>query len=191
MRRSKKTLFISIICGLYIIFAFNTCVFASTSAGTEQDPLVTKSYVDSILKSIKNNVNVSGNNNTINDKISDELLQKIVKLVKDSLGNNKNTTDTTNDNPVIDDSNKFEPVFLKAGQILIGEGGAELILRSGKGISYTEVADGVINVTTGKELLNGKDILKNNLIIVPRDDGRGILATQDAWFIVKGNYTIK
>ena len=37
---------------------------------------------------------------------------------------------------------------------------------------------------------NGNTIENNNLLIVPRDDGRGVKTTEDSWFIIKGEYKI-
>lgn len=87
-------------------------------------------------------------------------------------------------------SQAFEPVNATVGQIVIGGEGAEIILRSGKGVGYCTGSDGVVNVTTGVELFNGYEVAKNNLIIVPRNDGRGVKVIEDAWFIIKGDYYI-
>lgn len=84
----------------------------------------------------------------------------------------------------------FEPVNAGVGQIVIGGEGAEIILRSGKGVGYCTGSDGLVNVTTGTELFNGYEVVKNNLIIVPRSDGRGVKVIEDAWFIIKGEYYI-
>ncbi len=89
-------------------------------------------------------------------------------------------------------SDSFEPVSLSKGQILLGKGGSEIILRSGSALSYTESSDGIIDVTSGQEYYNGQSLTANHLLIVSRDDGRGAAVTSDeAWFIVKGGYTIK
>ena len=89
-------------------------------------------------------------------------------------------------------SGGFEPVSLQKGQILLGKGGSEIILRSGSALSYTESTDGIIDVTSGQEYYNGQSLTANHLLIVSRDDGRGASVTSDeAWFIVKGGYTIK
>ncbi|MCJ7856735.1 hypothetical protein MUJ63_10605 [Lachnospiraceae bacterium NSJ-143] len=87
----------------------------------------------------------------------------------------------------------FEPVHVDKGQILIGKGGAEIILRSGSALSYSESSDGIIDTTLGIEYHNGDTLEANHLLIVSRDDGRGAAVSSDdgAWFIVKGGYTIK
>ena len=75
---------------------------------------------------------------------------------------------------------------------MLGKGGSEIILRSGSALSYTESTDGIIDVTLGQEYYNGQSLTANHLLIVSRDDGRGAAVTsEEAWFIVKGGYTIK
>ncbi|GHU50657.1 hypothetical protein AGMMS49975_02150 [Clostridia bacterium] len=97
---------------------------------------------------------------------------------------NNNTTGTAAEDPA------FTPVSLLSGQTLIGGEGAEIILRSGAGVAYTAVTDGIVNATAGAELFSGDYVGKNNLLLVPRGDGRGVRAIDDAWFIVKGSYSI-
>ncbi|MDD2216052.1 MAG: hypothetical protein PHR60_06515 [Eubacteriales bacterium] len=85
----------------------------------------------------------------------------------------------------------FEAVFVEAGKKLIGGAGTELILRSGRASAIDNGADGLSDLTGAKDLIGGSDVGKNHLLLVPRDDGRGIRATTDLWVMVKGSYTIK
>jgi len=82
----------------------------------------------------------------------------------------------------------YIPVFAVAGEIILGGEGTEIILRSGEAVSYGCAENGLVNATSGSELFNNAEILKNNIIIVPRNDGRGVRASTDAWFIIKGSY---
>ncbi len=85
----------------------------------------------------------------------------------------------------------FEAVFVEAGKKLIGGSGTELILRSGSASAIDNGADGLSDLTGAKDLRQGDLIEKNHLILVPRDDGRGILAKSDIWIMVKGSGSIK
>ncbi len=85
----------------------------------------------------------------------------------------------------------FEAVFVESGKKLIGGGGTELILRSGSAAAIDNGADGLSDLTGAKDLRQGDRIEKNHLILVPRDDGRGILAKSDIWVMVKGSGSIK
>ncbi|MDR3091068.1 MAG: hypothetical protein LBU36_02550 [Clostridiales bacterium] len=86
--------------------------------------------------------------------------------------------------------NAFEPVFASRGQKVLGKEGAEIILRSGSCAAYCPGSDGLVNATRGLDLADGAGIDANNLILIPRDDGRGVLVSKDAWFIIKGGYEI-
>ncbi len=85
----------------------------------------------------------------------------------------------------------FEPVFVEKGKTLIGGGGTELILRSGGALAVAKGSDGLSDVTEGKDLGGGFAVTKNHLLLVPRDDGRGISAATDIWVMVKGTYSIE
>ncbi|MDE6181789.1 MAG: hypothetical protein K2F59_01110 [Eubacteriales bacterium] len=139
-----------------VILATGVTVFAN-QAGSEADPLVTKSYVD--------------------DKIN-----KALETINSSSGN----TGNININTI-----SYTPVYATVGQTLYGKEGTEIILRSGKGVAIVPTAEGISNITTGQDLRNNVSIGKNHLLITPRDDGRGIKVTENAWFLVKGDYVIK
>jgi len=83
----------------------------------------------------------------------------------------------------------FTPVQVLEGQMLFGHAGAEFILRSGIATALTG-PDGMVNVTTGRDVMNGERIATNNLLLVPRTDGRGFAAETDTWVMIKGGFEI-
>lgn len=85
----------------------------------------------------------------------------------------------------------YAPVQLTMGQSLIGGEGTEIILRSGIATAIDNGANGVSDITAGKDLMTGNDVGLNHLILIPRDDGRGITAVTDIWVMVRGDYTIR
>ena len=139
--------------------AMLTAVTAFGAAGTQDDPLVSKSYVD--------------------DKIN-----QVLEIV-----NGGSVSADGNIAPAAGSS--YQPVYVSVGQVIVGGEGTELILRSGKGNIYIEGVDGLVDTTTGKNLTTGDAATANHLMIVPRDDGRGVKVTEAAWFLVKGDYTLK
>jgi len=130
--------------------------------GSTEDPLVSKSYVD--------------------DKFNQVL------TVLSSLNNAPPTTQQPNQ---ASPSASYTPVNVKMGQVLIGGEGTEIILRSGKALGHCPGENGLVNITTGTEVFSGIQISQNHMLIVPRNDGRGALVLEDAWFLVKGDYSIK
>lgn len=85
----------------------------------------------------------------------------------------------------------FTPVKIDKSKKLLGGEGTELILRSGKAKAVASGTDGLSDVTLGQDISAGKDVSQNHLLLIPRDDGRGIEASTDIWVMVKGSYTIK
>ncbi len=87
-------------------------------------------------------------------------------------------------------------VTVAAGKKLLAtEEGTEFIVRSGKAVAYSEEKDGISNLTSGTDLVNGKAVANNNLILSPRA-GRGItpdssVSNNKLIVLVKGKYQLK
>lgn len=120
---------------LAMLAGVTAIAFAASSAGTESDPIVTQSYVDS--------------------------------------------------------KTSYETISLEAGQKLIGGLGTEIIVRSGEATAIDNGANGISDVTGGKDLMTGTQVELNHLLLTPRDDGRGIYAETIIWVMVRGEYTVK
>ena len=148
------------IAGLEIFFATAAVLATVTAfgaAGSEDDPLVSKSYVD--------------------DKIN-----QVLEVV--------NGGSVSLDGAAAAGAS-YTPVYASVGQIVLGGEGTEIILRSGKGNIYITGVDGLVDSTTGQNLTNGDVATPNHMMIVPRNDGRGVKVTEAAWFLIKGDYTIE
>jgi hypothetical protein len=80
---------------------------------------------------------------------------------------------------------------LKAGQKLVAQAGTEIIVRAGKVKVIASAGGGLADVTAGRDL--GQDVLlvANHLLIVPKSDGRGVLAVSDCVLMVKGAYAVQ
>lgn len=164
MKNKRKITVITLIC----LALFSIIVLANSSMpGSEGDPVVTVSYVENKLNEIKGYL--------------DQRLN--------SLNLDKNSDGDT----VISDNQgtAFKVIDLNKDEKLIGTEGTEIILRSGTAVAIDNGVDGLSDLTLGKDLKGGEGIFKNHLLIVPRSDGRGILATSQLWVMVKGDYQIK
>lgn len=151
-----------VVLGSAIVFAGSNMVFSEP--GTSKDPLISKSYVDNKIEQLK-------------------------VYIDEKIGSGGKT------GGVSGSSESFEVVEVKSGQsIILGEG-AELILRSGVALSISRVENGEDNglcdVTTGVDLVTDQQVQKNHLLISPRNDGRGVVAAIDSFFMVKGAYEIR
>lgn len=140
--------------GTILLFVWILSLIAATAAvgaetyepGSENDPVVTKSYVDAKIAAIS-----SGGGG----------------------------------------GDSFQPISIEEGDRLIGGEGTEIILRSGDANAITNGVNGISDLTAGRDLSQGAYISPNHLILVPRDDGRGIRAVSSVWVLVKGSYTIE
>jgi len=80
---------------------------------------------------------------------------------------------------------------LSPGQKLEGNGGTEIIVRSGTARAVASPQGGVCDVTAGKDLAQGERVALNHLLVIPRTDGRGILAETALYVMVRGPHTLK
>ena len=142
----------------------------SAQAGDSGDPLVTKSYVDQLVK------------------------QEIAKLNGGSSNSSNNSGATGGTTSESTASDKMEIVTIKPGQQLIAKGGTEFVIRAGKAVIYSGDGSGVSDLTDGADLMDGATAPSNHLLQFPRD-GRGITAvdaTKNSVIVmVRGDYSIK
>lgn len=150
-----------------------TLYAADNGIGTAQDPVVTKSYVDVKIAEVSQNAGV---NSELVAKINaqDEMIAMLIKQIAELQSNQAG----------------FEIVNVPAEKIIYGKQGSEMIIRSGEGIIVASAAGGVQDVTDGVDLQGGVVAPKNNLLIIPREDGRGLRATKTMVVMVRGGYTI-
>lgn len=90
-----------------------------------------------------------------------------------------------------DSSNELVVVNVSNGQFLIGNSGTEIILRAGKATAVVSDLGGLTDITAGVDLGKNTVIPTNHLLIIPRDDGRGVYCVSDAVFMVRGEYTVR
>ena len=123
---------------------------ATYPPGSTEDPVVTKSYVDSKLAELES-----------------------------KLGG---TTGSTN---------AYAPLQIMQGKTLLGGEGTEIIFRSGEATAIDNGQNGISDITGAKDLVTGESLTLNHLIVIPKEDGRGIKASTDIWVLIKGKYTIR
>lgn len=76
--------------------------------------------------------------------------------------------------------------------VLIGKQGTEIIVRTGKVVAYGDGSNGIPDITGGVDVAIWSPVKLNHLLIVPKDDGRGILVVEGTTFVmIKGDYEIK
>lgn len=158
----KKNLIILLAAGLVLAMAIISIGYGEDfEPGSIGDPLVTKSYVDNIISGLK-------------DRIA-------------ALESGKNNDSGS----VPAAASTWDVIQVGAGKSLLGGEGTEIVLRSGTASALDNGKDGVSDLTGGADLKGGTSIEKNHLLLVPRQDGRGIFCVSSCWVMVLGDYEIK
>lgn len=89
----------------------------------------------------------------------------------------------------------FKVVELDEGQVINGGEGTEFIVRAGSATAVigASAKGGLTDITSGENLAHGDEAAQNHMILVPRNDGRGLQATSDGttFIMVRGNYSIQ
>lgn len=134
--------------------------------GTESDPLISKSYLELRLKELKTEV----------DSLKKELA--------------KQTPGDAVDEGQTGSERVFKPLRLDPGASIYFKEGTEFIMRVGEASIVDPTTNGLPNLTTGTNLMDGDNVPKNNLFISPREDGRGLACRIEVWLLIKGGYTL-
>ena len=181
-----------------------------TTPGTVNDPLITKSYVDMKIETLRDELtalfergrrasgkgaptNTSGglNMKEVEAYIDSQVAAQIADLDLEGSGGSSSpdTEDTTGGSML------FEVVRAVNGQRLVCGASAEVILRAGAAeVIAGENGDGLADLTSGMDLAGGDEVPKNHHLLVSRDDGRGlhiVLEGGYTYILVKGDYTLE
>ncbi|MBQ4629489.1 MAG: hypothetical protein IJB70_00665 [Clostridia bacterium] len=139
----------------------------SADPGSVDDPLITKSYVDSILMpQVKSYVDTQIANVDFGSGSQDVQI------------------------PVASGSTVYNIVNVSKDQTIIGGKSCQMILRMGSGKIVATSKGGVCDVTAGADLQNGTAAPSNHLLIIPLDDGRGIKMSTDGIIMISGSYSV-
>ncbi len=159
----KNKIVMGILVGSMILTTGYVVKAANYEPGSNEDPIVTKSYVDLQI-----------------DRIKEYIDNK-------TQGSNENTNNPSN----IGNSPSLEIVNVSKDQKIILDSGSQIILRGGKGKIIDSPNGGIADLTQGVDLKMNYDAPANHLLMIPKSDGRGIKAITDCIFMVVGKYTIQ
>ncbi|MBP3284673.1 MAG: hypothetical protein J6M02_04160 [Clostridia bacterium] len=167
---------------LIAVFSLLLVVAFAAEPGSEGDPLISLSYFENKIEQLKTEVT-----ETLTNAIEQTLASKLEsmqtdldKTIQDVKEQAKSTT-----------SGSFELITLAENESLICQTGTEIIIRSGRCAAIATEAGGLSDTTDGKDIPNGEIIQKNHLIIVPKNDGRGIRCEITGAVMIKGSYEKK
>ncbi|HPW39916.1 MAG TPA: hypothetical protein PLW98_00205 [Bacillota bacterium] len=178
--KSRKTGIIVLIAIILVLSAVVISAADGAAPGSEQDPIVTQSYVEQKSEQIKYYIDSLLAQETA--KLKTELEQKEQEIAKlrEEIKNAANL------------AGKFQVVEMQKGQMLIAGEGAEIIPRSGKFSAIEDAFGGLSDITAAKDIKNGEAVVNNHMLIAARGEGRGLKALADKSFlIIKGTYTLQ
>ncbi|MCF0151193.1 MAG: hypothetical protein HUJ80_07270 [Firmicutes bacterium] len=164
MKHRKLIILASALVIALAITAGQTVLGADGAAGSAADPLVSKSYVDSLFSDVM-----------------DSVQQKLEEY--------RNGDFTPAEETPSQGSAVFQVVEVPAGTRVIGEEGTEMIVRSGYAYAIDNGVDGISDLTAGADLKGDTQIQKNHLLLIPRSDGRGIRCDGLCYVMIKGSYS--
>ena len=153
---------------LVLVIAIILAMPINAAPGDNSDPIVVLSYLNQRFNELIAKYNL--------DKVAEH--EKSIAELKEKIKSGSTGSST------------LEVVNLKVGEKLIAGAGAEIILRGGKVTAIASELGGLSDVTKAIDIAHGVEVAPNHLLIVPRNDGRGVLATTEAILIVRGEYKV-
>lgn len=192
-KTSNSTKFLKVI-SIVSIVVFFTGVGRATLAdpGSKDDPLVTLSYVEKRMEQIKFYIDqkVQELVDQFGDSEEIQLLKEEISRLGEENSQLVNKVESLEAIKGVQGTS-LEVVELGNGQTLIGKAGTEIILRGGKAKAIVSELGGLSDVTGGTDIGMNQNIPLNHLLIIPRNDGRGVYVEEYAIFMVRGQYEIK
>lgn len=148
-------------------------VNAAASAGSEDDPLVTLSYINDVFLPY------------VTDLFRKDLEEKETNL-RETLEERVSALEGAG---LGGGGTRYVVETLEKGQTLICQRGAELMLRIGRATVKAGSTPGLVDTATTGNLNDGEELAVNHLYMVTIND-HGIRAEEMVKILVRGEYTI-
>ena len=159
---------------LGLILAAATAAALAAGAGSESDPLVSRSYLEGPFRE-----SVMEDVDQLLDERNRELERELAQQAPaggDSAAGEANAAAA------------FQEVALEQGQVLTGGVGTEVLLRQGAALCATAGDPGLVDTTDGSVLADGAALAENHLYLMTAA-GRGVRAQEHTVLLVRGAYT--
>ena len=193
-----------LIVGLFVVGA----VSVMAEYGDSNDPLITKSYIDSVLtRDMEQMIDnaIADKKTVIDNYVSNamtahkaEIDKKIASINTGNINISQSMVDSIANEVVaqikkdgISVGTSWEVVQIPAGKSLVGQVGTEIVPRIGSAKVYSTGSVGIVNLSAGGMTNPGAAVVANNLYLVSIAD-RGVTAgANGATVLVSGSYVIK
>lgn len=204
MKKSLKIVACLLLAGALAFGAL--CVYAAQYSSAD-DPLISLSYVNEVLlPQVQDMIKKALAGVDLDDITTPPVTtEEPVETTEEPIETTAAPIETTAPVPevifpegTVNTGVTYVVVQLPAGQTLFASvNSCEVIVRAGNTTVVSPFTDkwsaqGVSDTTAGKEIYNEQAVPTNHTILIPRDDGRGIIAGDGgAWLMVRGDYIIK
>ncbi len=173
------------ICGILALTAALAVTVLAASYDSSEDPIISLSYLTEVFR----------------PSIEKDYEEKIAELEAriEALSGGTYTPTAPEENDSSDQTDQttavsvtYEVIELKYGDCLFAAGPVDIMLRAGSAVCIApDASQGISDYTEGAEIYNGEKLTKNHMCLIPRGDGRGIMATAQSVFImVRGDYSL-
>ena len=176
-----------------MLVIFMTCFVSATDDAyvTENDPLVSLSYIENVLTpSLKSYVDGKVTEVSADDVAaalvnSPDFKDYVSELVKEELKNYSFHGSGSS-------SSEFTALSLTAGQKITALGKCEMILQSGSCTVFGPASSGAVkDLSAGKTLNSGSSLAVGNYVEISYADGSGIAALKNGTsLLIRGEYTV-
>ena len=191
MNRTSKLITAISASVLLLVISVAVMLTANAQPGDADDPLVTKSYIDSIVSSLaaenaslKEAINnlpseeqgTSSEDPDASQFDSEAFASQIEQMVNDAVAGIQNG---------------YKTVEVALGQTVDLSEGAELIIRTGmcEAVASSSSA-GLFDLSDGSVVMGGKTVPAGHYIVAARGE-RGIKALSDSVVLIRGDYVIE
>ena len=176
----KKKAIISAVLALTLVLGLGVAVLAYDSS---EDPIISLSYLTDIFKPL------------VLRELETKIDTKIAEAVK-NIPASQPTEPSVPSPSQPDDGEEaqtgYTVIELNKDDELYASDACDIMLRSGKASCIApDPKQGIADYTDATEILNGQPLVKNHMCLIPRGDGRGVIAESESVFImVRGEYIV-
>ncbi len=178
---------------LVVALSLGITVFAAGYDSSE-DPLISLSYLKNIFKP---EIEKEYKEKTAGLESTVAALENKITLLEQKFENPGTTPESSapSADPKPSESAPsvvFDVIELTWGDSLYAVAACEIILRAGEAYCIApDAAQGLADMTSSVEIYNGQALEKNHYLLIPRGDGRGVLANSESVFLmVRGEYKV-
>ncbi len=174
--KKNKILIISV--AIAIIAALAITVAAAYDSS--EDPLISLSYLRDVFRP------------DLFEELEERfysLEESLILAIEERIDDNSGSGDSTQAPTA---SYGYEVIELTTGDELYAVSACDIMLRAGNASCIApDPTQGIADYTSAAEIYNGQALTLNHMCLIPRGDGRGIVAESESVFImIRGDYTI-